>query len=100
MEKFYNAVCWTGLGILVIFGVPIFLFRYVVTPLWGMVWLFRHSPLPVWERAFAATAIIAGFAYLMAHNHRRRIPQNRNFVYYTSGTQEERSSTSSKTEDL
>jgi hypothetical protein len=92
MEKFYNAVCWIGVGILVIFGVPIFLLRYVVTPVWGIVWLFRHSPLPVWERALAATAIIAGLAYLFSRGS-RRIPQNHNFAYYMSKPEAKHSST-------
>jgi hypothetical protein len=102
MEKFYNAICWIALGFLAVFGIPIFLLRYVVAPVWSFVWLFRHSPLPWWERALAAIAIIAGMAYLIRRFPRfsRRIPPNQNFAYYTSKPQEKRSPNSAKTEGL
>jgi hypothetical protein len=80
MEKFYNAVCWIGVGILVIFGVPLLLARHLVAPLWQFAWLFLHSPLPWWERMLAAAAVIAGFVYLISKSTRRRIPPNQKFV--------------------
>jgi hypothetical protein len=90
MEKFYNAVCWTGIGILVVVGAPIFLLRYVVSPIWAFTWLLGHSTLPWWERTLGAAAIIGGVAYLVFGSRRRRIPQNHNFAYYVPKHSEKR----------
>jgi hypothetical protein len=95
MEKFYNAVCWVGIGILVVFGVPLFLLRYVVSPIWGFAWLLSNSALPWWERVLAAAAIIAGIAYLISRSSRRGIPRNHNFAYYTPPKHPEEHSASS-----
>jgi hypothetical protein len=109
MEKFYNAVCWIGLGILLIFGLVVTLYRAVA--LVGVtVWVIFFSSLPLWERILAPAAIISGLAFIIrrygtpwgftgTYNWSRRIPRYKNFAYYSSKTQEDLTSTSPKTED-
>jgi hypothetical protein len=105
MKTFFNAVCWIGVGILVIVGLAIFLYRAAAI-VWLTVWVALFSSLPWWERILVPAAVVAGLFFLFRRytgytgTLGRGIPPNKNFVYSTSETQETRSSTSSKTEDL
>ncbi|HXM15192.1 MAG TPA: hypothetical protein VN933_08115 [Candidatus Eremiobacteraceae bacterium] len=102
MEKLYNAVCWIGLGIFLILGLGVLLYRAAVI-VWLTVWMALFSSLPWWERILAPAAIVAGMVFLFRRytgTLGHRIRRSKNFVYYTSRTQEESSSTSAKTEDL
>ena len=86
MEKFYNAVCWIGLGILLIFGLVVLIYRAVGIA-YVVVWMVLFSSLPWWERILAPAAVIAGIAFLVRRSgpfSGHGIPRNKNFVYYTS----------------
>ena len=101
MEKVYNAVCWIGLGILLVFGLVVTLYRAVAIV--GItVWATFFSSLPWWERILVA-ALVAAVVFLVRRYPRFRghgIPRNTNFACYTPKTPEERSSTFPNTEDL
>ena len=102
MKKFFNAVCWIGAGIILIFGLVVLLYRAAAIVA-ITVWVMFFSSLPWWERILVPAAIIAGLVFLATRYTGARgpgIPRNTNFVYYTSETHEERLSTPSKTEDL
>jgi hypothetical protein len=93
MEKFFNAVCWIGVGILVIFGLAVFVYRAIAIA-YLTVWMGLFSSLPWWERILAPAAVIAGIAFLVRRSGPyigRRIPPNRNFAYFTSRQQEKQS---------
>ena len=108
MEKFYNLVCWIGVGVLVVFGVTVVLFRAAAIA-WLTVWMVLFSSLPWWERVLAPAAVIAGMVYLFRRSGSfsgytgslsRRIPPHPNFVHFASEPREKRSPISPKTEDL
>ncbi len=98
MEKFYNAVCWIGLGIVLIFGLVVFLYRAVAL-VWITVWVIFFSSLPWWERILAPAAVVAGVIFLVRRSARRQIPRNKNFAYYISKQQQELPAILPKTEN-
>jgi hypothetical protein len=105
MAKLFNAVCWIAVGILLIFGLVGLLYRAAAV-VWLTVWVAFFSSLPWWERFLIPVAVVGGMVFLFRRSSGwsgrlgPRIPRNKNFVYYTSETREERSSTSPRTEDL
>jgi len=78
MEKMAEVVCWIGVGILGLFMVGWMLTRGL-SSLVVLVLLFVHSPLPWWILTPAATALVAGFAFLFKRR-RTTIRPNRKFV--------------------
>jgi hypothetical protein len=78
-EKVYDAICWTAVGILALFAIPLGLIKRLGA-LVAIVLLFVHSTLPWWIRVPAGIAVAAGLIYLFLKNRRRRIPPNQKFV--------------------
>jgi hypothetical protein len=77
-EKIYDAICWTALGVVALFALPLLLLRLVGFPA-AMASLFIHSTLPWWVRIPAAITVVAGFVYLLKRR-RTRMPANRKFL--------------------
>jgi hypothetical protein len=101
MKDFFKAASWIAVVILVIIGLLILLYRAVAI-VWLTVWVAFFSSLPWWERILVPAAVVAAAVFLFRRYSGTlgdRIPRNKNFVYYTSETREERSSTFPKTED-
>lgn len=78
-EKIYDAICWTAVGILALFAIPLRLMKGLGA-LVAIVLLFVHSTLPWWIRIPAAIVVGAGLVYLFKKRIRTGIPHNRKFV--------------------
>src|SRR5215467_11478030 len=78
-EKIYDAICWTAVGILALFAIPLRLIKGLGAFV-AIALLFVHSTLPWWIRIPAAIAVAAGFVYLFKKGVRTRIPRNQKFV--------------------